>query len=432
MSLGGGTFTVENKAMPGAYISFISTERGNFSLSERGVGAIGLDLNWGPNNLVETDITTIRQNCQRLLGYSYNSSQMRYVRDFYKHGKKLIVGRINKGKTYAECSYARAKYMGSRGNDISIAVSVNVDNSTKYDFITYIDGVEIDNQTASSTSALKGNDYVIWKTVSSITTGIYRLSGGTEDHSTGAGVTDFCSQLERYSFNALTIISDDDEAQRVMIEFTRRMRDERGFKFQYITYNQNADYEGVISVYNPALDGDYECGLAAWVCGAAAGCQVNQSLTNMKYDGDTGINHILLQSDIERLLGLGHFIFHKVNSDERVLMDINTLKSYTEEKGEVFQNNQTVRVCDQIATDTAALFTNYYIGKVPNDKAGRHSLWSELVKYHKQLMDIRAIEDFDEDDIEVDIGESKTSVVVNESITPVNSMEKLYMKVYIE
>ena len=46
-------------------------------------------------------------------------------------------------------------------------------------------------------------------------------------------------------------------------------------------------------------------------------------------------------------------------------------------------------------------------------------------------MTIRAIEDFTSDDIVVDIGDTKTSVVATNTIKVVNTMEQLYMKVVI-
>ena len=78
------------------------------------------------------------------------------------------------------------------------------------------------------------------------------------------------------------------------------------------------------------------------------------------------------------------------------MLDINSLKTTTSEKGEDFKDNQTVRICDQIAGDVAEIFNNYYLGKVPNDNAGRNSLWCDIVKHHQKLKDIRAIDDFDE------------------------------------
>ena len=43
-----------------------------------------------------------------------------------------------------------------------------------------------------------------------------------------------------------------------------------------------------------------------------------------------------------------------------------------------FSSNQTIRVLDQIANDIAVLFGKKYIGKVPNDAAGR--IWNNFVE----------------------------------------------------
>ena len=49
--IGGGTFTVQNKILPGAYINFVSAGRAA-QLGSRGVVALPLELNWGPENKV--------------------------------------------------------------------------------------------------------------------------------------------------------------------------------------------------------------------------------------------------------------------------------------------------------------------------------------------------------------------------------------------
>ena len=68
---------------------------------------------------------------------------------------------------------------------------------------------------------------------------------------------------------------------------------------------------------------------------------------------------------------------------------------------------------------------------VPNDASGRISLWSDIVKYHQQLQEIRAIEDFTDKDVTVSQGNTKKSVVVGNAVTVVNAMDKLYMTVTV-
>lgn len=47
MALGGGTFTVQNKELPGAYINFVSAASANAALSDRGIATVPLELDWG-------------------------------------------------------------------------------------------------------------------------------------------------------------------------------------------------------------------------------------------------------------------------------------------------------------------------------------------------------------------------------------------------
>ena len=86
---------------------------------------------------------------------------------------------------------------------------------------------------------------------------------------------------------------------------------------------------------------------------------------------------------------------------------------------------------DQIANDIAVLFNTKYLGVVPNDAAGRISLWSDIVKHHERLQEIRAIENFLDSDVTVEPGDTKKSIVVSDSVTVVNAMSKLYMTVTV-
>ena len=110
-----------------------------------------------------------------------------------------------------------------------------------------------------------------------------------------------------------------------------------------------------------------------------------------------------------------------------MLADINSMVSTSETQGEVFKENQTIRVIDQLANDDAVLFNKKYLGVVPNDASGRISLWSDLVKIRQALQEMRAIENFVDSDVSVEQGENKKSVVVTGSITIVNAMSQLYM-----
>ena len=193
-----------------------------------------------------------------------------------------------------------------------------------------------------------------------------------------------------------------------------------------------ADYMGVISVKNKVTDSDSsEASLVYWVTGIEAGCEVNKSCQNKKYDGAFTVNTDYTQTQLKELKKGGFFVLHKVNQDVRVLEDINTLVTTTDTCGDVFKDNQTIRVIDQLGNDVAVLFNTKYLGVVPNNASGRTSLWSDLVKLCSQLQTLGAIENFADSDITVAQGDSKKSVVVDTAITVVNTMSQLYMTVTV-
>ena len=210
------------------------------------------------------------------------------------------------------------------------------------------------------------------------------------------------------------------------------MRDSVGVKFVAVLYNKAADYEGVINVKNKVLDdGANEASLVYWATGVAAGTAVNASATNMIYDGEYTVDTNYTQSQLEKAIKAGEFTFHQVGDKVRVLTDINSLVTTTVNKGEDFKSNQTIRVLDQIATDIANLFVTKYLGVIPNDADGRTSLWNDIVKHHQQLLSLRAIENFTEEDVQVAQGDTKKAVVGSDAVTVVNAMEKLYMTVMV-
>lgn len=431
MALGGGTFVTQNKTLPGAYINFVSTTSNSNGMAERGTGAMCFASDWLAQGVV-TEITAedFLTDSTKILGYDYGDSRLAVVREFFKNGSKLYAYNLNGGGVKANNAYCTAKNAGTRGNDLKIVIAKNVDNTDLYDVSTYLSTALVDKQTVATAKELVNNDFVEFKTGAALTTTAgTNLTGGTNGTTSEAQVVQgFIDKLEQYSFNSLGVVSDTSAVNSLLSAYTKRMRDNVGKKFQTVVINDtnNYDNEGVIVMKIP---GEYD--ILGWVLGATCGCAINESLTNKAYDGELEADTDFTQLELEDLINGGFFAFHKVGSEVRVLKDINSLKNTTGEKGDVFKSNQTVRICDQIATDYASIFNNRYLGKVPNDKAGRSALANDFTKYCNDLVTIRAIEDFTNDDIVVDIGDTKTSVVATSTIKVVNTMEQLYMKIVI-
>lgn len=431
--LGGGTFNAQNKKLPGTYINFASASRASASLSDRGIVAIPLLMDWGAaDEVFEVSNEKFVNNSLKIFGYDYSHDKMKGLRDLFKNTKKLYAYRLNGKGTKATNTYAEAKYPGIRGNDLKIIISKNVDDETKFDVKTVLEFKEMDVQTVKNSSELVANDWVTFKSAELQETASTPLASGTN----GTEVTTseyqaFLNAIESYSFNALGCPVEDAKINELFVTFTKRMRDEVGAKFQTVVYRKPADYEGVISVENEVTDDVNKASVVYWTTGAQAGCAVNKSLTNTAYDGEFKIKVDYTQSQLADALESGKFIFHNVTGEVRVLEDINTFTSVTDEKSIDFSNNQTIRVIDQIANDVAALFNTKYLGKIPNNASGRISLQSDVVAIHRALEDIQAIENFSADDIVVAQGDTKKSVVLTDKITGINAMSQLYMSCVI-
>ena len=434
MALGGGTFTTQNKTLPGSYINFISLTTASATLSDRGIATMPLELDWGAEGEVfaVTNADFLKYS-QKIFGYSYDHEKMKGLRDLFKNIQTLYAYRLNGGGTKASNTYATAKFGGVRGNDLKIAIQTNVDDETLFDVKTVLGTSVVDVQTVSDASGLVANDFVTFKTDASlsVTAGV-ALSGGTNGTVDGTAHQTYLDKIESYAFNAIGVVATEETIKSLYDNFCKRLRDEMGSKFQAVIYNKASDYEGTINLKNKVTDeGWSEACLVYWVTGAVAGCAVNKSNTNKVYDGEFTVDVNYTQTQLIECIQKGEFVLHKVGSDVRVLEDINSLVNTTAEKNDTFKDNQTIRVADQVANDVAVLFNDKYLGVIPNDEAGRISFWTDLVKHHEELKNIRAIEAFDEKDIKVEPGNTKKSIVVTDAITPINAMSKLYMTVSI-
>lgn len=438
MALGGGTFLTQNKILPGAYINFISVASASATLSDRGIATIPLDMNWGPEGEVITvELGDFQKNSQKIFGYAYTADELKPMREIFLHAKKVHFFRLNTSGVKATCTYATAKYPGTRGNDLRIVIEANEnsqEDSALYDVSTFLGTLQVDQQKAiSKMSDLKNNDYVDFNTGASLDlTASTPLTSGTNGTVEDATFQTYLDKMEAYTFNAMGCLSTDSTITALFASFCKRMRDDVGKKFHVVCFRNLADYEGVVSVKNGLVGDTENPALIPWATGVVAGTAVNKSATNMDYDGEYAVDTDYTQSELEAGIMEGSFMFHLVDDNVVVLEDINTFTSITDEKSSDFSSNQTIRVLDQIANDIAVLFGTKYIGKVPNDASGRISLWNDIVKHHQELQNIRAIENFNPDNVTVAQGDTKKAVVVADYVTPVNAMAQLYMTVYVQ
>ena len=430
MALGGGVFLTQNKVLPGTYINFVSAAKASASLSDRGIATMPLVLDWGKDEEVfEVTSADFQKNSREIFGYDYASDKLKGLRDLFLNAKTLFAYKLNKGEKAAN-TFATAKYSGERGNAFKVVVKANADTPSNFDVALYLENEKVDMQTVSKMADLKDNAFVEWKKSATLAANAgLALTGGANGAVTASNHQKYLERIESYSFNAMGVVTTDEAIKTLYANYVKRLREDEGIKFQTVIHKKPADFEGVINVKNTVKGEGAD--IVYWVTGLQSGCAVNKSCLNRKYDGEYEVNVDFSQSELKAAIKAGEFVIHKVGDEIRVLSDINSLVTVSDTKSEIFKENQTIRVIDQIANDIAVLFNTKYLGNIPNDADGRVSLWADIVKHHEELQKIRAIENFSDKDVTVGQGDSKKGVVVADKVTVVNAMAQLYMTVTV-
>ncbi|MDR3564812.1 MAG: phage tail sheath family protein [Negativicutes bacterium] len=451
----GGTWLTQNKVRPGVYINFKSLPKPLGQLGARGIGTFPIFLSWGAE---ETIITLANgEDTFAKLGYSITDSKMIPIREFFRGSGNtqapvtLLLWRLKaNGGTKATATTngltASAAYKGVRGNDISVVISANVDDNTKFDVATIVDNNVQDLQQALSTIGdLTANAWVSWSGAAATAlvaeVGV-SLAGGTDGTSQAADYLTYLTAAEQLYYNSMGCMATDAPTKAVFASYTERLVNEEGRYAQLCVANYPAaNNECITSVMNGVIldTGDVIPNniAVAWLTGASAGAQVNQGLTYATYPDAVSTDGTVATDNttISNAILAGQFVFTPVQDGTvHVEYDINTFTNFSPTKGKSFRKNRVIRVLQTFGNDCQTIFSKYYIGKVDNDPNGRSLYKGELVNYIKILGGIHAVDlsVFDpKTDLDVEEGDDSDAVVINAGIKPVDSTDKIYMTVTV-
>jgi len=463
--MAGGTWEAQNKVLPGVYINYRSSPGLLSVIGSRGVVAIPKQLDWGDTEGV-IDITSIDEVYTKL-GHDINSPEMLFIREIIlgttlsSGAYRILIYRLpTTGAAAATLTIdpltVSAVCVGTRGNDISVAINPHPD--TEYDEDMYavftvqtiVDGVVQASQTvgtfedtANFTPAKIGDlTDNTWLKFSGDASELLTPSAGAQleggDDGTPAAIaySSFLTAIEPYPFNVLIYDGADPVVRSSFALFVKRLSYDSGRYCQAVmTDCPNADTETVISVDSGYTfnDGTMISGAEAtwWVGGATAGARNNQSLTYGVHPNAIGVTPRLNKKQMEEAIAKGSLVFFEEFGSVKVLTDINTFTSFTPDKGKAFRKNRVIRVLFSIANDIYMTYSMYYIGKVNSNSDGRLLFKAAVIGIINQLMGNQAVQNFTADDVEVLPGVDADSVVINLAVQPVDSVEKVYLTITI-
>lgn len=439
--MAGRTWTTQNKVRPGVYVNVASNGSVSGKMGERGTAALALTLPWGQAGVILK--LTAQDDFQKKLGYDLTGAELLPVREVLKRAGTLLLYRLNQGVKAAVTNngvQVTALYGGERGNALKIVIEKNIDDNAQFDVRTLLENTEVDKQTVATAAGLTANDYVEFKPngpgALTLTAGM-PLVGGANGTVTNAEHSDFLAELEVQDFQTVGLVSEDNTLKALYSAYVKRLRNTEGKKVQAVLSDYaTADHEGIISVANGVVlsDGTVvdKAHAVAWVAGATAAAAVNESLTYQAYDDAVDADVRFSHSETVAALTDGELLFTYNGGRAVVEQDINTFTSFSPDKGKAFSKNRVLRVLDGIAGDLKRIFENYFIGKLPNNEDGRALFWSQCVTYMNDLQNLGAIENFNaQSDIVVTPGADSDSVVLDVAVKPVDSVEKVYMKVKV-
>lgn len=433
--MAGGTWLNTNKMLPGVYTNFsISPKAASSGIY--GIVSLALILPW----FVASTIIRITQatvdSYLTILGEAGLPLQ-----EAFKNANEVLLYKLNAG-TAATATIGTqtvtAKYGGTYGNNISIIIESVVGETGKYYVITYINGKEHERQKVTDASELIDNDYILFTHSSTTltTTAGTTLSGGADGTVTNSAYVSYLQALELYHFNAVACTSSAEDIKALYIDFTKRLINDEGRYHQLVVADSGADFEGIISVKNGVTLADGTIvskeNACAYIAGATAAVDLSSSLTNAEYLGAVDVSERYTTAQQISMVEEGQMIFvPSLDNKVYIQMDINTLKTFTDNRNAGYKKNKVIRTIYAIANEIDKIAKDNFIGKVLNNDDGHNLLKSAIIVYLQKLTGSRVIKNVEPDDIQVSSTQVSNAIEITYAVQPIDTIDVIYNTIVI-
>ena len=484
--MAGGTWKVQNKVRPGVYINVksngkptVTTPLGRLLMFQN------KPLGWGKNGIIELTATS---DFTALTGHKNTDEVLAPVHEALKNAETVLLlndftGGAKATGTKSGVYTVNAKYAGEQGNNISVSFvpSPLADGANTQDVTVttifgtkQVDQVKITLPKANTDAIAKAgltkeeqleihNDYVdiTFGTPAEVTselaakgeyplyTAIFNgltqnatnvtLTGGTSGTNNVVNDMDDYLENEYYAVATTAGWEESSNIHKLLAEEIKILRENVGIKVRAVVPNSTGvayNYEGVSTVLNGYVlnDGTVISPniAAARFAGMSASATPDQALTYTQLDDAVEASPKLNNDKTIEALNAGQIVFTTLAGSRVVIeQDINSLTKFTSEKSRDFSKNRIIRTLDEICTNTTQTFETSFLGKVSNNEYGRDLFKANRVSYLSDLESRNMIRDFDPNDLSLAQGNDKDAVLMNLYVTPVDSMEKLYVNLVV-
>ena len=475
------SWKTQNKRRPGAYINVVGKGNNNNGADiGRTLLPVSTQLNWGEKGIIKLNSDS---NFKALLGHDIDEPELQTLHEVLKGADTVLLLNNNDG-TAAKATDAAlpwtmtAKYPGTLGNNLHVTVEKN---DSKVTVSTLFGTKVVDQQVigVDKPNRLFDNDYVSFKLTSEMTPQppssgsdgndsngsdgskatraskapvvmaskldqlssdvTVDLTGGTTKPAQISDLLNDALETEDYDVATTAGFPVNSPLHKQLVDEIKHLREDNDIKVRGVVpyTGDKVNYEGISTVANGVVLGDgteLDATVAAgFFAGASSSADAAKSLTYVEYpDAISAYPKFSNDRTIEALEN-GEIVFTTKRNETVVIdQDINSLTKVTAEKPVFFSKNRVVRTMDTIVTNTKRTFEDMFIGKITNSSTGRDLFKANRVSYLQGLADANVISDFKEDDISVEAGNERDSILVNLAVKPLDSMEKLYMTMVVQ
>ena len=453
--MAGGTFTLSGKKVrPGTYINVKSGKQSAASVNLEGAVVLPLlGAAYGPaQEFIKIEAGTPDANIKKLglSVYDENDPCMLLIRETLKACGTVYVFIPTAGTkaavTLGEVLTCTAKYGGTLGNKLKVAVVANATLGTGYFNVeVYLDNVLVEKHSGVQKigDLSDVSDYIDF-TAASGSTATTALVADTATSLTGGAAgslvnNDFITMLDRsetLDFNVYAFPYSATTYSALVAAIKSKVKylcEDAGKDVFAVFSGVAADSErclnvtnGVVLTNGTTLSAEQA---VAFIAGATAGASYTESNTYRRYPDAASINGPKTHDEAVAAINAGQIFFSYDDSYNVVIeYDINSLVTFTDEKTEDYRKMRIQRTLDAYKKLIRA---NFPPNKFDNDADGWDVMEGIGRGIHADLQEEGAIHDYDPDnDFLVDRSRSSgDQTYFNVALRPTDSAEKLYFSV---
>lgn len=466
--------TGETKERTGIYNRFVSLATSRISATQKGIVAIPIKADWGPDNQM-----IVCENEANIISTFGHGGSVYLAQRVAKGGKeykpfKIILYRMATNE--AEQAVATidgsfkliAKYKGARGNHFRVAIEANIQGEDLVNVCIYedssiikkytvvandIDGIveTINKDKDSLVVAVKTGDTELSTTASIV------FSGGISGND--VKVEDYIRALSAFEsayMNTIVLDGVCEESLLTMVKNWHTRVWDAGNMLQLViggTHEDDKDsmigntrskwcnHYGIINVIVGGIDSNgnmySSAEMAPQIAGAIAALPLNKAITYKELEDIEDVTVILSDTEIQEATRSGSFVLIRDINPEtfevtvKVERGINTFTNFSEEAGNKLRKIKAISTMAAIDYDIGRYAINHVLGELDNNDDGRATLISGISLYLETLINQNVISP----EILVSLSESLVSkddiVYMETQAFPIEKIEQVFNKIYL-